>query len=188
VSGCITPLALESLVDYWFEAGSTAEDARVEEHLFGCGPCSARLQQLANISLGIKRLVARGDFGAVVTSPFVARLKDAGLRVREYRVPAGGSVACTIAPQDDVVVGRLHASLAGITRLDMLVSDPERGDAVRLKDVPFDAAAGEVIFSPGTAYLRTLHTQTQRVELLAVAEAGERLVGEYTFNHYPHAQ
>ena len=184
---CTTPLPMERLIEYWFdEAAARDDDALMEEHLFVCAACSARLQQLAAISAGTKQVVVTGDFGAVVTGPFVARLKQAGLRVREYRVPPGGSVLCTIAPQDDLVVGRMRAVLGGIDRLDVLFHTSAHGGPARLEDVPFDAEAGEIIFAPGAAYLRTLDTLTQRLELVAVAEAGERVIGEYTFNHHRH--
>jgi hypothetical protein len=177
---------MERLIEYWFGEAAHEEDSRIEEHLMACGACSARLHQLAALSAGIKQVVTTGDFGAVVTGPFVTRLKQAGLNVREYRVPPGGSVLCTIAPEDDLVIGRLSAALGGITRLDVISYDPAHG-RLRLEDVPFDAAAGEVLFTPGAAYLRTLDTVTQRVELVAVAAADERVIGDYTFNHHRYA-
>jgi hypothetical protein len=186
MSTCAVPLSMARLIDYWF-AEAVPEDSLIEEHLMACAACSARLHQLAALSAGIKQIVTTGDFGAVVTAPFVTRLKQAGLRVREYRVPTGGSVLCTIAPQDDLVIGRLSASLTGIDRLDVISHDPVHGAPVRLEDVPFDAEAGEVLFTPGTTYLRALDTATQRVELVAVAAAGEQVVGEYTFNHHRYA-
>ena len=181
---CTAPLPVERLIEYWFDEAARDQDSPIEEHLFVCAACSARLQQLAAISAGTKEVVAAGDFGAVVTGPFVARLKQAGLRVREYRVPPGGSVLCTIAPSDDLVVGRMHASLGGIERLDLVVHDPARGNPARLEDVPFNAGAGEVVFAPGATYLRSLGTVTQRLNLVAVAAAAERVIGEYTFNHH----
>jgi hypothetical protein len=184
---CAAPLPMERLIEYWFAEGTQAQDSLIEEHLFICAACSTRLQQLAAISAGIKQVVAAGDFGAIVTGAFVARLKQAGLRVREYHVPPGGSVLCTIAPQDDLVVGRMRASLGGIGRLDMVIHDPAHGALARLADVAFNAEAGEVIFAPGAAYLRTLDTLTQCLELVAVAEADERVIGKYTFNHHRYA-
>ena len=182
MSRCASPLTTERLLAYWFDESAREEDSLLEEHLMSCGDCSERLRQLAALSAGTKQVVAAGDFGAVVTGSFVARLKDAGLKVREYRVPPGGSVACTIAPQDDVVVSRLSAALRGIERLDLIVHGP--GVDVRLEDVPFSSEADEVLYSPGATYLRGLDTLTQRLELVAVAGAGERVVGEYTFNHH----
>jgi hypothetical protein len=181
MTGCASPLPAEQLIEYWFNE-SAPTDALVEEHLMGCASCSARLQQLAALSAGTKALVASGDFGAVLTGSFVTRLQEAGLQVREYRVPPGGSVACTIAPQDDVVVSRLSAPLHGVERLDLVIHLP--GGQARLKDVPFNSESGEVIFAPGAAYLRSLDVMSQRMELVAVAGTHERVVGEYTFNHH----
>jgi hypothetical protein len=93
-------------------------------------------------------------------------------------------VLCTIGPQDDLVVGRMRAVLGGIERLDVLVHTSAHGSPARLENVPFDAEAGEIIFAPGAAYLRTLDSLTQRLELVALAETGERVIGEYTFNHH----
>ena len=80
---CAAPLPMERLIEYWFDEDAHAQDSVIEEHLFICAACSARLQQLAAISAGIKQVVAAGDFGAILTGPFVTRLERAGLRVRE---------------------------------------------------------------------------------------------------------
>ncbi|MDZ5461717.1 RNA polymerase sigma factor, partial [Azohydromonas lata] len=50
---------------------------------------------------------------------FVERLAAQGLRLREYRVPCNGSVNCSAAPQDEVLVGRLQVALQGVRRLDV---------------------------------------------------------------------
>ena len=52
-------------------------------------------------------------------------------------------------------------------------------------DLPFDPAAGEVLFLPSAAALRKMPAHTMRVRLVAVDEAGERPLGEYTFAHTP---
>jgi len=51
--------------------------------------------------------------------------------------------------------------------------------------VPFDAAAGEVLMCPAPAPLKRRGAFTHRVRLVAVEDAGERLLGEYTFEHAP---
>jgi len=113
------------------------------------------------------------------------RLAAQGLRLREYRVPHNGSVYCTVAPEDDLVITRLDAPLAGVERLD--VERFGEGEGVeRLRDVPFDAAAGEAVYTLRTERIRALPETTLQVRLLAVAPSGERLVGEYTFHHTPH--
>jgi hypothetical protein len=51
--------------------------------------------------------------------------------------------------------------------------------------VPFDAATGEVLMCPAPAPLKRRGAFTHRVRLMAVEDAGERLLGEYTFEHAP---
>lgn len=40
------------------------------------------------------------------------------MRIREYRLPPNGSVNCTVAPDDELLVTRLEAPLEGVERLD----------------------------------------------------------------------
>lgn len=168
------------LVDYWF---GEREDPALEEHLFECEQCTARLEELAALGEGIRKAFRRGALHAVLSREFVERLKREGLRLREYRVPAGGSVNCTLTAQDDFVFSRLEAPLAGVERLDLVVSGP-LGEAT-LEDIPFDPAAGEVLFCPSAAALRAMPAHTKRMRLVAVEAGGPRTLGEYTFVHTP---
>lgn len=123
-----------------------------------------------------------------LTAGFLEHMKRAGLRIREYPVAPGGTVHCTIRAEDDAVVSRLEAPLAGVRRVGELRSldlGDGRIERWRLEDVPFDPQVGEVLFTPSTAALRKLPAHTFRVQLVAVDEAGERALGEYTFAHTP---
>jgi hypothetical protein len=93
-------------------------------------------------------------------------------------------VQCTVGPEDDVVVARLVADLRDVARLD-LVSRVDDGPEERHADIPFDPAAGEVMFAPPADVLRARPSHVDRVRLVAVAPRGERLLGEYTFDHRP---
>jgi hypothetical protein len=112
-------------------------------------------------------------------------MQRAGMKLREYRVDAGGTVNCTIAEQDDAGVSRLRAPLDGAQRLDLVRVHDDRPDEVRMTDVPFDAATGEVLVIPSATWLKTMPAFTMRMRLIAVGERGERPVGEYTFHHSP---
>ena len=63
--------------------------------------------------------------------------------------------------------------------------DASEGGGWLLIDAGFDAAAGEVLYLPSAARLRKMAANTKRVRLVAVDEAGERTLGEYTFAHTP---
>ena len=136
----------------------------------------------------ISSLNPAGAIALSLTAGFLEHMKRAGMRIREYPVAPGGTVNCTIRAEDDAVVSRLEAPLAGVRRVDELRSldlGDGRIERWRLEDVPFDPQAGEVLFSPAAAALRKLPANTLRVQLLAVDEAGERPLGEYTFAHTP---
>lgn len=175
---------VDELLAWWLGDLDDAEEARLDAHLFACAACAARLDALLALGDAIRRETLRGSFGFVVPAAFVGRMRGAGLTLREYTLAPGGSVNCTIGPGDDFVVSHLHAPLAGVHRLDVLIDDATIGQ-LRLADVPFDPAAGELTVVPSAAFLRSLGTTQQRLRLVAVAGAQERVLGDYTFNHAP---
>ena len=173
----------ERLVAWWL---GEAEDEQLEEHCFACAQCAGRLEWLAALSDGVRAAVQGGRVGLFVSGRFVEALAQAGMRLREYRLDPGGSVNCTIRADEDAVVSRIRAPLAGVKRVDALrrvsvgaVEEPEE----RVADVPFDPAAGEVLFVPTASRLKSMPSHTMKVRLVAVDEAGERLLGDYTFLH-----
>lgn len=184
---CESLWSWNTLIDYWLGELAPAAEADVEEHYLGCARCSQRLEQLAAIGRGLRLVARTSGVDMFIIDEFVRRLTQDGLRVREYRVPRGGSVNCTATPEDDFVVGRLEAPLDGVQRVDMVTLDPEGHAQTRQQDVPFVAASGGVVFCPGIAKLRSLSFTTWRVRLLAVDERGDHPLGDYTFNHTPNA-
>ena len=183
---CAGPLDDGLLADYWLGDTPAAEQDRVEEHLLGCAECSGRLRALAAIGDGVRRLAHGGAFDVVVGPSFVEDAARRGLRIREYRVPAGGRVQCTVTPDDDLMISRLQGDFQGVTRLD-LVARVEGFPDQRVEDIPVDPSAPEVVLSGAMPMLRALGQTVVRLRLLAPEPDGDRLVGEYTFAHTPHA-
>lgn len=182
---CASPIAFGPLVDYWLGELAGEREQALEEHLFGCRHCTGRLEVLVRIGDGVRRAFHSGFVRAVLSAPFLDKLKREGARVREYRLAPGGSVNCTIAAGDDFVVSRLCADLTGVKRIDLFQDIDEGGTRHAMQDVPFDPAAGEVIVCPSPARLRQMPAYVGRLRLVAVDEAGSRTLGEYTFNHSP---
>ena len=170
---------LATLVDYWFGDLPPDKEGAFEEHLFGCAECTEKLEELVALGAAVRNAWRAGAVRAVISHALFDAMKKEGLRLREYPVVPGGSVDCTIAASDDFVVSRLSAPLAGARRVALVT------DAGRFEDVPFDADTGEVLVCPSPARLKTLGAFITRMRLLAVEEAGERLLGEYTFEHAP---
>jgi hypothetical protein len=118
-----------------------------------------------------------------VSAAFAARLAAGGVRVREYRIPRNGSVNCSVAPDDELLLSRLQAPLEGVSRVDAIarIGDAEE----RREDVPFDAVSGEVLYVPKVADVRAAPPHDVQVRLLAVEGAVERELGHYTLHHQP---
>lgn len=171
----------DMLLAWWLDELDEDEAQVIEEHLFECDECGARLRELLRLRAGVRDALLGGSVAGAFGVPFIGKLRKDGLRVREYHVPAGGSVACTVAPEDDLVVSYLQAPLEGVRQLD--VEFENEGGTQRASHIPFDAESGEVAVIVPTAWLKTMGSFTQKSRLYAVTLEGERLVGEYTFNH-----
>ena len=174
----------DALLDYWLGDADAAASEAIDEHLLRCDTCGAAFDELVALSRAVRDAFAHGAVRSVLAPAFVERLKAAGRRVREYRVPHNGSVLCSVAPDDDLVVSRLAVPLHGVERLDAVVAHSmQPGYAERLHDIAFDASSAEVLFVPELRKLRSAPSHDFVVRLLAVDAAGEREIGHYTFHH-----
>ena len=102
-------------------------------------------------------------------------------------VPPTADEACgagTVTREDDLLVGRMAIDLTNVSRLD-LVALQEGQPEHRVQDVPVSPGASEVIVAPAMPMVRRLGFRRIRFRLLAPESDGERLLGEYTFDHSP---
>jgi hypothetical protein len=182
---CTHPIDFETLIAYWMGELSEEREAPLEEHLFGCAHCTGRLEEVASLAEGVRAAVQDGRLTLFVTEPFVEAMKQAGLRLREYALDPGASVNCTIRADDDAVVSRIRAPLSGVKRLDIIQGGLANHPDVRIADVPFDQASGEVVMIPSATWLKSMPAFTLHTRLVSVIDGEDEPVGEYTFNHSP---
>jgi len=181
---CSTPVDAAILTDYWLGVLPSFEEEAIEEHLFICDECGARLREVIALAAAIRDLARQGSLLMVVSDAFLERVAAEGLRVREYALPNGGSVACTVTAQDDFLIGRLTADLSGARRVDLSFCDERGTERLRLADIPFNSEAGAVAFQQSITYAKAAPSETMIARLVTFNDAGdERLLGEYTFNH-----
>lgn len=180
---CTAAIPVVTLTAYWLGELDETHESELEEHLFACFHCSERLRDLVRLGEAIRQATRAGRLHAVLNASFIRTLQKHGLNVREYRMHAGGSVACTIAPEDDLVVAHLHAPLQDVRRLDLLYQDVTGGTEARMQDVAFDPQSDEIVLVPNSVALRQLTNAIHRVQLVSVEESAERVLGTYTFNH-----
>lgn len=184
MSDCANPIDAAILADYWLGLLPEGEEEAVEEHLLACDSCGHRLREIIALADGVRRIAREGSLMMPVSEEFLQRAAAEGLRIREYAPPAGGSVQCTIAADDDILIGRLSANLSRAKRVDLVMYAANGAEMVRAVDIPFRSNAGAVLFQQSTTYAKAAPSETLIVKMLSVdAEEGDRLLGEYTFHH-----
>ncbi|MGC4056312.1 MAG: zf-HC2 domain-containing protein [Paludibaculum sp.] len=183
-AGCGSPLDAALLVDYWLAVLDSVEEERVEEHLFGCDSCGARLREIVALIQEVRGLARDGSLRMVVSDEFVERAAREGLRIRQYEPPPGGSVECTVTAEDDLLIARLAANLAGARQVDLCFLDERGAEQGRMPDIPICPDTGCVIYQESMVFAKAAPTSRLIARLVARDESGaERLLGEYTFNH-----
>lgn len=181
---CASPILAALLADYWLGLLDSGEEGAVEEHLFACEDCGARLRQMIALAEGIRKLARSGSLRMIVSDKLLERAAAEGLRVREYAPQRGGSVECTVTAEDDILIGRLAADLRTAKQVDLRIYDLHGAERVCMTDIPFDSTAGTVAFQESITYAKAAASETIVARLFAFDEAGnEELLGEYTFHH-----
>ena len=181
---CSNPIDAAVLADYWLGALASSEEEAVEEHLFACDRCGARLREVIALADGVRNLAREGCLRMVVSDSFLKRAAEEGLRVREYAPPPGGGVQCTVTAEDDILIGRLAANLSGAKHVDLSICDERGVEQLRLRDIPVHSGASSVVYQESITFAKAMPTSKMIARLVTFDEAGgERLLGEYTFNH-----
>lgn len=181
---CLKPIDAAVLADYWLAALTKPEEEAAEEHLFTCDECGARLREVIALAEGVRKIAREGSLRMIVNDSFLKRAAEEGLRIREYAPAAGGGVQCTVTAEDDLLIGRLVANLAGVKRVDLCICNERGVEQLRLPDIPFHSGASNVVYQESITFAKALPTSKMIARLVTFDEAGgERLVGEYTFNH-----
>ena len=181
---CTTPIDAATLADYWLAAIRDQEEEAVELHLLSCDQCGDRLREVIALAEGVRKLACAGSLRMIVSETFRKSVEEQGLRVRQYNLPAGGSVQCTVTAEDNVLFACLAANLSEAKRVDLCLCDPSGAEQLRLEDIPIDAGASAVVFQESMTFAKTLPTTQMIARLVAFDATGaERLLGEYTFNH-----
>jgi hypothetical protein len=181
--GCQAPITDGTLLDYWArDLADGDETAHVEEHLFACRECSARLERLAALGSGLATLVRQGRVSGIVSRTLLNRMQRAGLHVRMYSLVPGETVPCAVFPGDDLIVTALRADFAAVEAVTLSVTGPGDSPFSRLDNVPVSGPDGELLWATPAAVVRQM--PSMRLQLtLASAGATRAELGRYVLEH-----
>lgn len=179
---CVGPLTDEELLDYWTHSTVEADTDRLEEHLFSCGECSARLESMVSLGAGLTALVRRGRISGVVSRSLLNRLQRDGVQVRVFTLSPGERVPCAAYPGDELMVVSLRADFSRSETVTLSISGPEQAPVGRLSDVPVSAKDVEILWAtPGDTVRRIPST---RLHLTITSQAPDAtILGEYELDH-----
>lgn len=179
---CAAPLSDGRLLEYWVrDPGDALEADRVEEHLFSCGACAARLHSLVSLADGLSTLVRQGRVSGIVSRAMLNRMQRDGLTVRMYSLEPGDTVPCCVYPADDVVVTALRADLSSVEAVTLSVAT---GDThlERFENVPVSGPAGEVLWATPAAVVRRFPSMRLQLILSSAVDTRAEL-GRYILEH-----
>ena len=180
---CQAPISDGTLLDYWaHDLADGDETDHVEEHLFACGDCSARLHGLAALGTGLATLVRQGRVSGIVSRALLNRMQRDGIHVRMYSLVPGETVPCAVFPGDDLVVAALRADFSGVEAVTLSVTGPGDSPSGEIDDVPVSGPDAEVFWATPAAVVRQM--PSMRLQLtLASAGAGRAELGRYVLDH-----
>ncbi len=180
---CQAPISDALLLDYW--AGDLPDGDEMnalEEHLFACGECSARLQDVAALGAGLATLARQGRVSGIVSRSLLNRLQRDGAHVRMYWLAPGETVPCAVYPGDDVVVTALRADFSGVETVSLVVTGPDDSLFGRVDDVPVSGARGELLWANPAALLNRMPSIRLQLTLTSSGAAPVEL-GRYVLEH-----
>jgi len=181
---CAQPIDSTVLMDYWLAALPSQAEEAAEEHLMICDRCGDCLREVIALAEGLRTLARSGSLLVVISDRFVKHAGEMGQRVRQYAVNPGESIQCTVAADDDLLIGQLAADVSSAARVDLSWCDDKGAEIARMADIPVRADTGTVICQQSITFAKASPSNTLIARLLAVETAGtERLLGEYTFHH-----
>jgi hypothetical protein len=179
---CTTPIADETIVDYWSGGLPVQQAEALEEHVFSCAACAARLESLAGLAGGIASLARQGRFSGIISRSTLNRLQRDGVRVRIYSLLPGDVVPCTVFANDDLVVTSLRGDFAGVDAVTISVTGSAPLSGIVLEDVPVAGTEGELLWATPGSLIRQM--PTSRVTLIVTAgRANGPTRSEYVLEH-----
>jgi len=179
---CAAPIADETMVDYWAGGLAVQQADAIEEHIFSCAACAARLDAVATMAAGITSLAQQGRISGIISRGTLNRLQRDGVRVRLYSLSPGDIVPCTVFADDDLVVTSLRGNFAGVDAVTLSVTASAPLSGVVLEDIPVTAAEGELLWAAPGSLIRQMPTSRVTLTLTAGRANGPK-ISEYVLDH-----
>jgi anti-sigma factor RsiW len=178
---CESPVSDDDLLEYWAGPLPSADAERIEEHLFSCASCGARLEAMASIGSGLAALVRQGRISRVVSRSLLNRMQRDGVHVRMYSLAPGERVPCAAFPDDDLLVLSLRGDFGGLEAVTVAMRGPDDVILGQASDVPVSPGDLEILWATSGDTVRRM--PSSRVRLTVTSQAPSAVLAEYELDH-----
>jgi hypothetical protein len=176
---CPAPIAFAEIVDYWAGDLASADEDRIEEHVFSCAGCARELAAAEALTRGIAAVAREGRLHSVVTDAILNRLAADGVRIRTYTLEGEAIVPCAVWADDDLVVSRIRGDFTAVDSVTIVTRQSSGEEIGRLSEVAVQPGQREILNAFSAAHLRKLPATRVHVTVTG----GERTLAEYTLEH-----
>ena len=180
---CAAPIAFADVVDYWAQELTSAEERRIEDHVFTCDACARELAAAESLGRRVADVVQAGRLHSVVTDAILNRLAADGVRIRMFTLEGSGIVPCAVWAGDDMIVSRIRADFEGVDAVTIVARQASGAEISRLPDVAVRPGQREILNAFSAERLRKLPATRVTVTLTSQGTHGERTIAEYTLEH-----
>jgi len=176
---CPSPIAWETLVDWWAGDLEEQEALAVEEHLLGCDLCAREVSRVAGAAEALRTMVP-----PVVRPEKLRSLAEAGVRIFENPVLPGHPSTFHFPGTADLVIHVLGGlQLGKDARVEVTIRGENTGQVYgQLEDAPFDAERGAVLVACQRDYARFDHDVVAEVRVHDGPR--KRPPARYTIHHH----
>ena len=173
----MTHVDRETLAAYWCHDLPEGVADAVEQHLFQCDDCARALETMALIVRSLGRMIP-----PVVSPELVRGLEAQGSRLRRTELVPGERAVVEFSRDVDLLIHVLRGDLSSARRVDVEVESMSGEGRQVMEAVPFDAASGTVLIACQRHY-QGAYPPELRFRVVADADDGRRVVGEYVVDH-----
>ncbi len=171
----------ELLAAYWLGELSEADALALEEHVFGCGPCTTASARMAALPRALAFAVP-----PVITTAEGTRLQALDARVVRTHIAPGARGLADFSGGAEAQLMVLEADLRGAERVEVTLCARDGTPLIPRVDAPFDADAGTITVACRGYYLKNQALPLEITLQVEAIVAGERRqVGTFDIDHIP---
>lgn len=169
----------ETLAAYWLGELPQADVVALEEHLFGCEPCTAANARMAALPRALAFAVP-----PMITTAEAARLQALDPRIVRTPIAPGGRGVADFSKGAEAQLIVLETDLRGAEQVEVTLCARDGTPLVPRQGAPFDAEAGTITVACRAYYLASgMFPLEITLQVEAITGGRRRPAGTFDIDH-----